>query len=119
MEVREKEVQLGELRQQLSILDARCQSQQEELQGMSEQLTEVSVLPCVVANSFPYMMAGDTFVKNTFNRDTVREEALRHQREWDDQKDRLISEAQRLGQEVDRLTEENEYLRKGLQKLLQ
>ena len=44
LEVKEKEVQIRELQEQVSILDARCQSQQEELQGMSEQLTEVSVL---------------------------------------------------------------------------
>ena len=45
LKVKEKEVQVRELQQQLSILDARCQSQQDELQGMSEQLTEVSTFP--------------------------------------------------------------------------
>ena len=65
------------------------------------------------------MTASCPFLKNTFNRDTVREEALRHQREWDDQRDRLTSEAQRLGLEVERLIDENEHLRKGMQKLLQ
>lgn len=117
MEVREKEAQVDELQQQLSIVDARCQGQQEELQGMSEQLTEVSSLHDACLREV--WLAGCCSSQNTFNRDTVREEALHHQREWDDQRDRLASEAQRLGQEVDRLTEENEYLRKGMQKLLQ
>ena len=58
-------------------------------------------------------------LQNTLNRDAVREESLRMQREWDDQKDRMTTDTQKLNQQVSNLTEENESLRKALQKLLE
>ena len=57
--------------------------------------------------------------QNTLNRDAIREESLKIQRDLDDQKERMITDFQKLKQQVSSLTEENEHLRKALKKLLE
>jgi hypothetical protein len=92
----QKEELNQELQQQLTISVSRSTELSEEIKSLNEQLTE-----------------------KTLNRDQVREESLRLQRECDDQKERTTKEMQRLNSQVTKLSEENEHLRKVLQKLLE
>lgn len=48
----------------------------------------------------------------------MREEFLKKEREWDDQKDRTTKEMQRLNGFSTKMSQENEELRKALQRLL-
>ncbi|XP_019854093.1 PREDICTED: FYVE and coiled-coil domain-containing protein 1-like [Amphimedon queenslandica] len=91
----QKEEANEELRQQLAISDTRWQGLQEEMKSLNEQLTE-----------------------KTLNRDAVREQFLKKEREWDDQRERMTKEMQRLSGFSTKMSQENEELRKAIQRLL-